>query len=160
MAVDQFIKIGDLEGESPDSAHAGEIEVLSWSWGLSQSGTMHTGTGGGAGKVSVQDLSITKYVDKSSANLYKACCNGKQFEEAVLTVRKAGETPLEYLIIKMSPVIITNVSTGGSKGDDLITENVTINFAKVEISYTPQKPDGTGDAAVESCWDIAKNEEC
>ncbi|MCP4408408.1 MAG: type VI secretion system tube protein Hcp [Gammaproteobacteria bacterium] len=160
MAIDQFIKIGDLEGESKDSSHAGEVEVLAWSWGMSQSGTMHSGTGGGAGKVSVQDMSITKYVDKSSPNLYKACCNGKQFEEATLTVRKAGEQPLEYVIIKMSPVIITNISTGGSSGDDLITENVTLNFAQVGISYTPQKSDGSGDAAVEACWNIAENTEC
>ena len=79
MAVDIFIKIGDLKGESVDTKHKGEIDVLAWSWGMTQSGTTHTGSGGGAGKVNVQDLSFTKYVDKSTPNLMQYCCNGKHF---------------------------------------------------------------------------------
>ena len=113
MAVDMFLKIDDIEGESVDDVHAGEIDVLSWSWGMSQSGTTHSGPGGGAGKVNVQDLSFVHYVDKASANLMKMCCNGKHFEEAVLVVRKAGETPLEYMIITMKGGLISSVSTGG-----------------------------------------------
>src|SRR5712692_11221584 len=98
MAVDMFIKIGDIKGESVDHAHKEEIDVLSWSWGLSQQGTMHQGGGGGAGKVNVQDLSFTKFVDKASPNLYKFCCSGKHYPEATLTMRKAGDKPLEYLV--------------------------------------------------------------
>ena len=88
-----FVKIGDLEGESKDKDHEKEIDVLSWSWGASQSGTFHYGGGGGAGKVNIQDISFTKWVDKSTPNLMRHCCNGKHFDEATLTVRKAGETP-------------------------------------------------------------------
>src|SRR5258707_2678274 len=106
MAVDMFLKIDDIKGESKDSKHKDEVDVLAWSWGMSQSGTTHTGGGGGAGKVSVQDISVIKYVDKSSPVLQLACCNGKHFKEALLTVRKAGETPLEYLKITMKEVII------------------------------------------------------
>ena len=91
MAVDMSIKIGDLEGESKITDHKDEIDVLAWSWGASQSGTFHTGSGGGAGKVNVQDISFTKWVDKSTPNLMRACSNGKHFSEATLTVRKAGE---------------------------------------------------------------------
>ena len=93
MSVDMFLKIKGVDGESADSVHAKEIDVSSWSWGMSQSGTTHVGRGGGAGKVSVQDITITKYIDKATPNLIKACCNGKHFDEAVLTVRKAGEKP-------------------------------------------------------------------
>ena len=92
MAVDMFIKIGDIEGESVDATHKKEIDILAWSWGASQSGTTHAGTGGGAGKVAVQDLSLTKYVDAASHALLLACCNGKHYGEATLVVRKAGET--------------------------------------------------------------------
>ena len=157
MAVDMFLKLDDIKGESVDSKHKDEMDVLSWSWGMSQSGTTHQGGGGGAGKVSVNDLSITKYVDKASANLQLSCCNGKHFKEALLTVRKAGENPLEYLKITMKEVLIASVSTGGSGGEDRLTENVTLNFAEFKTEYTPQKPDGSGDAAVEAGWNIAEN---
>ena len=97
MAVDMFIKIGDIKGESQDATHKDEVDVLAWSWGMSQSGTMHSGGGGGGGKVNIQDLSFTKYVDKGSPVIMMMCSNGKQYPEAKLTVRKAGETPLEYI---------------------------------------------------------------
>ncbi len=110
-----------------------------------------------AGKVSVNDLSITKYVDKGTPTLVISCCDGKHFDEGVLTVRKAGETALEYLKITMKEVLITSISTGGSGGEDRITENVTLNFAEFKVEYTPQKADGSGDAAIEAGWKIAAN---
>jgi type VI secretion system secreted protein Hcp len=140
MAVDMFIKIGELKGESRDKTHKGEIDVLAFSWGMSNSGSSHVGGGQGAGKVNVQDLSFTKYLDISSTDLMLACCNGKHFPEAKLTVRKAGENPLEYLIITMTDLIITSVSTGGSGGEDRLTENVSLNFAKVKVDYKEQTP--------------------
>jgi type VI secretion system secreted protein Hcp len=159
MAVDMFIKIDDIKGESQDKAHEGEIDVLAWSWGMSQSGTMHTGGGGGGGKVSVQDLSFTKYIDKSSSNLAEYCAQGNQYKEAKLTVRKAGgKEPLEYFIITMKDVIVTSISTGGSGGEDRLTENVSLNFALFKTEYQAQKPDGTADGGkVEFEWDIAAN---
>lgn len=157
MAVDMFLKLGDIKGESVDDKHAGEIDVLSWSWGMSQSGSTHTGSGGGAGKVSVQDISVTKFCDTASPPVMLACCNGKHYPEAKLTVRKAGEKPLEYLKITMKDVLVSSVSTGGSNGEDRLTENVTLNFAEFKVEYTPQKPDGSGGAAVEAAWNIAKN---
>ncbi len=157
MAVDMFLKIDDIEGESVDDVHAGEIDILSWSWGMSQSGTTHTGAGGGAGKVNVQDLSFVHWIDKSSANLMKMCCNGKHFEEATLVVRKAGEMPLEYLIITMKEGLISSVSTGGSGGEDRLTENVTLNFSEFKTEYVPQMADGSGDASIIVGWNIAKN---
>jgi type VI secretion system secreted protein Hcp len=157
MAVDMFIKIGDLEGEARDSVHAKSIDVLAWSWGASNSGSAHVGGGAGAGKVNVQDLSLTKYIDKSSPDLLLACCNGKHIPEAKLTVRKAGEKPLEYLIITMSDVLVTAVSTGGSGGEDRLTENVTLNFAKVKVNYVEQTATGAAGAKPEMGWNIAEN---
>ncbi|MDQ3059960.1 MAG: type VI secretion system tube protein Hcp [Pseudomonadota bacterium] len=157
MAVDMFLKLDDIKGESRDSKHKDEVDVLAWSWGLSQSGTTHMGGGGGAGKVNVQDLSLTKYVDKSSPNLIMATCNGKHYKEALLTVRKAGDKPLEYIKVTMKEVLVSSVSTGGSGGEDRLTENVTLNFAAFKVEYTPQKSDGTGDAAIEAVWNIAEN---
>jgi len=157
MAVDMFIKIGDIEGESVDSKHKKEIDVLAWSWGLSQSGTTHTGGGGGAGKVSVQDLSFTKWVDSASHNLVASCCDGTHYDEAKLTVRKAGKDALEYLKITMTEVIVTSISTGGSGGEDRLTENVTLNFAKVKMEYTPQDEKGAPGATKTATWNIAEN---
>lgn len=125
MAVDMFMKIKTIEGESTDKTHKKEIDVLAWSWGMSQSGTTHVGGGGGSGKVGVQDLSFTKYVDSSSNALILGCCSGEHYDEALLTVRKAGKDPLEYIKITMKEVIVTSVTTGGSGGEDRLTENVT-----------------------------------
>lgn len=157
MAVDMFIKIGDIEGESTDSKHGKEIDVLAWSWGMNQSGTTHMGGGGGSGKVAVQDVSITKYVDASTHALILACCDGTHYPEAKITVRKAGKEALEYIKITMKEVIITSLSTGGSGGEDRLTENVTLNFAEFKVEYTPQKADGTGGSAKEAAWKIAEN---
>jgi type VI secretion system secreted protein Hcp len=157
MAVDMFMKMTDIKGESKDKAHKEEIDVLAWSWGASQSGTFHVGGGGGAGKVSIQDLSFTKYIDNASAILALDCCNGDHIKECVLTVRKAGKKPLEYLIITMKKVMVTSVSTGGSGGEDRLTENVTLNFAEVEVQYQEQKDDGSGGSKKTFSWDIEAN---
>ena len=127
---------------------------------MSQSGSTHMGGGGGAGKVNVQDMAFTKFIDKSSPNLLRFCCNGKHYPEAILTVRKAGEKPLEYVIVKMTDVLISSVQTGGSGGEDRLMENVTLNFAKVKVSYQPQKRDGSKDGGpIDMGWDIAANTE-
>ena len=157
MAVDMFIKIGAVDGESSDAKHKKDIDVLAWSWGASQSGTTHVGTGGGAGKVSVQDLSFTKYVDASSHALLLACCKGTHYDKAVLVVRKAGDDPLEYIKVTMEDLIVTSISTGGSGGEDRLTENVTLNFAKVKFEYDPQTKKGGGEGVKTAAWNIAEN---
>jgi len=157
MAVDMFLKIEDLKGESADDAHKGEIDVLAWSWGASQSGTMHTGGGAGAGKANFQDVSITKYVDKSSHALLKAVAVGQHIKSALLTVRKAGEKPLEYVKLTMNDCLISSISSGGSGGEDRLTENISINFGNFSYEYTPQKEDGSGDAVLPYAFDIKAN---
>jgi type VI secretion system secreted protein Hcp len=158
MAVDMFLKLDGIEGESQDNAHPKSIDVLAWSWGLSQSGSFHAGGGGGSGKANFQDISITKYVDKSSMTLMSKIATGQHIAKAKLIVRKAGGTaPIEYVVIEMEKVMITSLSTGGSGGEDKLTENITLNFAIANTSYLPQKEDGGADAAVEFKWDISKN---
>ena len=158
MAVDMFIKINGVKGESTDKQHKGETDVLAWSWGMSQSGSFHGGGGGGAGKVNIQDISLTKYIDKGSSNLMLFCCNGKHLADATLICRKAGEKALEYLTVIMTKVMITSVSTGGSGGEERLTENVTLNFAKVEVKYKEQEGDGSGSASQDFIWNIQENE--
>lgn len=157
MAVDMFIKIGDIKGESIDATHKDEIDVLAWSWGISQSGTLHSSTGGGAGKVNVQDISLTKWIDKASPALFLKCCNGGHIADATLTVRKAGDVPLEYFKIQLKDVMVTAVSTGGSGGEDRLTENVTLNFAKFKVIYKTQLANGGAGPEVPMQWDIPQN---
>lgn len=160
MAVDMFLKLEKVDGESQDDAHKGEIDVLSWTWGANQSGTGHLGGGAGAGKVNVKDLVVTKYVDRSSPVLFYLCCCGEHVPTAVLTVRKAGgKKPLEYLKITMEKVFITSCESGGAQDQDRVTETVRLNFAKFKIEYVPQKPDGSGGPSVTKGWDIAANKE-
>jgi len=157
MAVDMFIKIEGVDGESKDKTHTDEIDVLAWSWGMSQSGSFHVGGGGGAGKANFQDLSLTKYIDKATPLLMLRCATGEHIPEATLVVRKAGTEQQEYFNIKIEKLMVTSVSTGGSGGEDRLTENVTLNFAKVHVGYFPQKDDGSLDAEKEFNYDIEAN---
>jgi type VI secretion system secreted protein Hcp len=158
MAVDMFLKLDGIEGESRDKTHAKSIDVLAWSWGLSQSGSFHAGGGGGAGKASFQDISITKYVDKSSMTLMGKIATGSHIAKAKLIVRKAGGTaPIEYIVIEMEQVMVTSYSTGGSGGEDKLTENISLNFAICKTSYLPQNAEGGAEAAVEFKWNIPEN---
>src|ERR1700674_1270308 len=116
MAVDMFLLLDGIKGESADKTHKGEIDVLAWSWGLSNTGSFHQGEGGGAGKANFQDISFTKWVDKASADLLYHSASGKHVAKAKLTVRKAGENPLEYLTYEFENILVSSVSTGGSGG--------------------------------------------
>jgi type VI secretion system secreted protein Hcp len=161
MAVDMFLKIDDIVGESKDDKHKDAIEVLAWNWGVTQSGTAHMGGGAGAGKVNVHDLTIQKLVDKASPNLLRFCCSGKHLKQAVLTTRKAGgDAAVEYVKITMSDLIITAVNVNGS-GGVLLSESVTLNFGKVKFEYAPQHAtSGAALASIPMGWDITANKEC
>jgi type VI secretion system secreted protein Hcp len=160
MAVSIFARIGTIKGESQDAKHKDEIEVLSWSWGLANSGTIaHGGGGGGAGKASFHDLSFTHHVDKASPLLMKACATGEHIKDATITVRKAGKGQQEYLVITMTDVIVTSVSTSVSAEGEATIEGVTLAFAKVDLEYKPQKPDGSPDAGLHFTYDIKANKE-
>jgi type VI secretion system secreted protein Hcp len=156
MAVDMFLKLDGIKGESKDNKHKDEIHIESFSWGMNQTGAHGTGGGGGAGKVAVHDISVTKHVDKATASLMLACASGKHIKEGLITVRKAGEKPLEYLKIKLNDILISSVQEAGH-GSDLLTENVTLNFAKFHVEYQEQKPDGTGQPGGEMGWDVKAN---
>jgi type VI secretion system secreted protein Hcp len=158
MASDIFAKIGDIKGESLDDKHKDEIEVLSYSWGVTNTGSMASGSGGGEGKASFHDLSFTHVVDKATPVLMQACATGVHMKEATITHRKAGKGQQEFMIVKMNDVIITGVSHGGS-GDGGHSENVSLAFAKVNIEYKPQKPDGSLDAGVHFKYDIKGQKE-
>jgi type VI secretion system secreted protein Hcp len=154
MAVDVFLKVGDVKGESKDSKHEGEIDVLSWSWGVSQSGSP-MGGGHGAGKANFSDLSFMHALDKASPVLMKACAMGDHFPTATLVSRKAGKGQQDYLIVKMKEVFITSVQPSGSSEHPM--ESVSMSFGHVDLEYKPQKPDGSLDAGVHFIYDIKKN---
>jgi len=157
MAVDVFLKIGDIKGESKDSKHPAEIDVLSWSWGVAQTGSMGAGGGGGAGKAHFQDLSIMHALDKASPVLMKACATGEHIKEATLVARKAGKGQQDYLIIKMKEVFITSVAPSGSSEHPM--ESVSIQFGSIDVEYKPQKEDGSVEAGVHFKYDIKANKE-
>lgn len=157
--ADMFLKLTNIKGESVDVKHPDEIEVLSWSFGASQEGSAHSGTGSGTGKVAIQDVTITHYVDSASTDLLKHLTNGKHIDEGLLVVRKAGGTAVEYFKFKMEQVMVTHISNGGGAGQDRVTENVTLNFRKFTQTYTPQDDKGAPKPKSEFTWDIAKSSE-
>jgi len=157
-AVDYFLKIEGVDGESTDDKHKGEIDIESFSWGASQTGAHSGGGGGGAGKVSMQDFHFVMHVNKASAKLMLACASGEHIKKAVLTCRKAGKDQQEYLKVTMSDLLVSSYQTGGSShGSILPTDQISINFAKIEFEYKPQKPDGSLDSAVKAGWDVKAN---
>src|SRR2546421_2086158 len=144
VASDIFAKLGDIKGESLDNKHKDEIEVLSWSWGVTNAVTL-AGTGAGQGKASFSDLSLTHKIDKASPVLMQACATGVHLKEATITHRKAGKGQQEFLVIKMNDVIVTAITHGGS-GENGHSENVSLAFGKVNVEDKPQKADGSRDA--------------
>lgn len=157
MAGSIFARIGRIKGESQDDKHRDEIEVSSWAWGVSQSGTLAQGAGGGTGKASFQDFNFTHQVDRASPLLMKACATGEHLEDATITVRRVGSDQQEYLVVTMADILVTSVST--SAGGDAAFEAVTLAFASVDLEYVPQKPDGSLDVGVHFTFDLKRNKE-
>lgn len=157
-AVDYFLKIDGIKGESKDDKHRDEIEVLSWSWGETNAGTHALGGGGGAGKVMMQDFNFVMSFNKASPKLFLACATGDHIKEASLTCRKAGGEQQEYLKIKFSDLLISSYQVGGSSGGDVLpTDQVSFNYSKIEYDYKPQKEDGTLDSSLKAGYDIKAN---
>lgn len=157
MAVDMFLILDGIKGEAQDDKHKDSIDVLAWSWGEVNSGTTHVGGGGGAGKVSAQDLSVTKWVDKSSTALLGKCATGEHIKTGKLIVRKAGGKPVEYIVIDLKEILVTSVQTGGSGGEDRLTENISLNFKEIEFHYTIQDDQGNAGATSDFGYNYAEN---
>jgi type VI secretion system secreted protein Hcp len=157
MAADIFAKLGDIKGESLDDKHKDEIEVLSISWGVSNSGSMAFGGGGGEGKATFHDLSFVHRFDKASPILMQSCANGAHLKEGTITLRKAGKGQQEYLIVKMNEIIVTAVQPSIANNEP--SESVSLSFSKVAVEYKPQKPDGSLDAGIHFKYDIKGQKE-
>lgn len=160
MAQDIFLKIDGINGESLDDKHKDEIEVLNWNWEVRQESSMHSGSGGGAGKATVEDLTFEHGIDRASPNLMKYALSGKHIDQAVLVMRKAGGNPLEYLKLTMSDVLVTRVKPSGSKNAaEKSLETVSLSFAKVKQEYVVQNAQGGSGGAVTAGFDIKGNKE-
>lgn len=157
-AVDYFLKIDGIDGESADSKHKGEIQLESFSWGATQQGTSSMGGGAGAGRVNMQDFHFVMGVNKASPKLMLACANGEHIKKAVLTCRKAGKDQQEFLKVTLSDVLVSSYQTGGSGGASILpTDQISLNFTKVEVEYKEQKADGTLGGATKAGYDVKAN---
>lgn len=157
-AVDYFLKIEGIEGESQDHKHKAEIDVLSWSWGESNSGNAASAHGGhGTGKVSMQDFHFTMKVNKATPKLMLACASGEHIKKATLTCRKAGKDQQEYMTINFTDILVSSYQTGGSLGDVIPTDQISMNYSKIEYEYKEQKADGTLGGPVKAGWDLKAN---
>jgi type VI secretion system secreted protein Hcp len=156
LADDIFLKLAGISGASQDPSHKGEIDVLAWSWGLSESQTQ-AGAGAGAGKANFQDLSIQKLTDVASPALVAATAGGTHISDAILTVRKAGKVPQDYLVLNMQNVMVTSMTMQESKTQDGPQETIMIKYGSIGIEYTPFKADGTKESQVSVTWDVVAN---
>ena len=155
--VDYFLKLDGIEGESTDAKHKNEIELESWSWGESNSGSSAHGTGSGVGKVSMQDFHFTMKVNKATPKLMLACANGQHIAKGVLVARKAGEEQQEYMTITLSDLLVSSYQTGGSSGDIIPVDQISLNFSKIEYEYKPQDAKGKVGPPVKTGWDLKTN---
>ncbi len=156
-AVDYFVKLEGIDGESQDDKHKKEIHVESFSHGVTNAGTGGVNLGSGAGRSNVQDFQFTKFADSSSPNLFIACCTGKHIPTATITIRRAGEKPQEYLVFKLTEVLVSSYQTGGHGGSDIAQESFSLNFSKIEYKYTPQNADGTPGGAITKTYSVKEN---
>jgi type VI secretion system secreted protein Hcp len=150
-AVDYFLKIDGIEGESQDKTHPKEIQLSSWAWGESNQGSMGAGGGGGSGKVAMQDFHFTMGVNKATPMLFLACATGDHIKSAILTCRKAGKDQQEFLKYSFFDVFISSYQTGGSEG---ASEQCSFNFSKIQVDYKEQKIDGTLAGALTKSYDM------
>jgi type VI secretion system secreted protein Hcp len=174
-AVDYFLKIDGVEGESQAEGHRGEIEILSFSWGESQAGQVAHGGGGGAGKVSMQDFHFTMRTSKASPTLFLGCATGMHFRNAVLIGMRGGERQKQqqpYLKFTLSDVLVSSYNVGGGpqssppagsptrqlpSADDGTVEAISLNFSKIEFEYRPQNADGSIGGPARAGWDLRRN---
>jgi type VI secretion system secreted protein Hcp len=158
MAIgDMFLKIDGIDGESEDQKHKNEIQILSCNFGGANAGSGGVGSGSGTSKVQLHDFTFSKVVDKASPALFKYNCNGKHIPAVVLTVRKAGENPQEYLVVTLTESIISSYNLSASDGGGLPTESVSINFSKIKYDYKTQTAQGTLGPLVTMTFDIKQN---
>lgn len=155
--VDYFLKIDGIKGESRDAKHAGEIEIESFSWGLSNSGSTHAGGGLGAGKAAFQDFSFLSRISSASPRLMVSCATGEHFKQAVLTSRKAGDKTNEYYTIKLSDVLVSSYQQSGEAGDALPSDSFSLNFASIEVSYLQQDPKTGVGSPIKGSYDLGTN---
>jgi type VI secretion system secreted protein Hcp len=162
MAFDAFLKIEGIPGESTDDKHKDWIEILSYSFAVTQKASGSASTAGGASsqRANFSDFSIVKALDKASPKLFEACASGKHLATVTLELCRAGGNKVKYMEYKMSNCIISSVRPGGSShaSETLPLEEVAFNFGKIELSYTQQKrSDGSGGGQVAAGWDLEKN---
>ena len=157
-AVDYFIKFDGIKGESADSKHKDQIDVESWTWGETHVTPARPGSGAGAGKVAMQDFRFVMSLNTASPGLMKACATGQHIKVATLTGRKAGKDQQDFLTFKFTDVLISSYQTGGSEHADVVpTDQVSFNFAKIEVDYKQQKPDGSLGPTSQFKYDLKAN---
>ena len=156
-AFDYFLKIEGIEGESSAARHKGEIDIESWSWGEARSVAAGAGGGAGAGKVSMQDVSFTMKLSKASPKLFLACAEGNHIKAAWLTAQRAAGKETDYFLKwTFSDLLVSSYQTGAVDGDRPL-EQISLNFAKIEVEYKAQKPDGSFGGAFKAGWDVKTN---
>ncbi|MGH9369721.1 MAG: Hcp family type VI secretion system effector [Thermoanaerobaculia bacterium] len=155
--TDFFLKLDGVPGESADDKHKGEIDVESWSWGATQAGTMDRGGGGGAGKIQMQDFHFVMKVNKATPKLMLACAKGEHIPNAVFVARKAGGKQEEYLNLKFGDVMVSSYQTGGSVGQVIPMDQISLNFSKIEMEYKEQQKTGGTTGPVKAGWDVKAN---
>ncbi len=157
MATDFILEIDGIKGESTDKEFKGHIDIESFSWGISNSGNMAAGGGGGAGKASFSDVTFSKNVDLSSPKLAYHCASGAHIKKATLHVRKQGKDQKEYYTILLEEMIVSSFQSGGSSGNPILHETFGLNFTKIKFVYKEQKPDGSLGTAPEFSYDVKEN---
>jgi len=140
MAVDYFLKLDGIQGESSDDKHAGWIQIMSWSWGASQVSSV-AGTGGsGAGKADLSDFSIMKYLDKASTPIFKALVTGTHIKTGNFEAVKAGAGGKPFFKVDFQELFVTSQQESASS--EIPTESVSFSYNQIKVEYSQQNEQG------------------
>lgn len=158
MAVPDFVlKIKEIPGESQDSKHKNAIEIVSWSFGVTNAGSETFGGGGGVGKSTPQDFHFTGKVGKAAPKMFQACASGQHLEEVQFICRKAGSEQQEYLIFTLKKCFVSSCQLAGSSGDVIPMLQFSINFGEVKVEYSEQDDKGNPVGKVPGGYDFKAN---
>lgn len=164
MALEMFLKLGDVKGGSVDAAHKDEIVVDAYSFGVSNTGSVGSASSGaGAGKASFSDLSFTTPVSVASPKLMLACASGAHYDTAVLTVRRSvggnsGAAAQDFFRLTLKTVLVSSYQDAGSSGDGAPLDSITLAFAALKVDFVPQGASGAKGQTTSAGWDRTKNQ--
>jgi type VI secretion system secreted protein Hcp len=153
MALDMFLKLDGIVGESTHKGHKDEIEVLSFSWGVTNSSEIGA-QGRRRGRATPTDINFVMHTNKATPLLFKACATGRHLKQGIFVIEKAGEQPFPFYTVTLTDILVSSFQTGAG-GED-VTDQFSLAFRTLRVKEVEQTPKGTPGDTVEAAFDFVR----